>query len=71
MTVEGTPAEDRERWTRMNGELAASVPGGRHIVLADTSHAVNQEQPHAIAEAINSMIDLLRPAAQPPATPDL
>lgn len=59
-TVAGTPAEDRQRWTRMNGELAASVRGGRHVVLADTSHAVNQEQPHAIAEAINSMIDLLR-----------
>jgi hypothetical protein len=29
-------------------------------VLADTSHAVNQEQPHAIAEAITGMIDLLR-----------
>jgi len=59
-TVEGTPAEDRERWTRLNGELAATVPDSRHVVLADTSHAVNQEQPHAIAEAITGMIDLLR-----------
>jgi pimeloyl-ACP methyl ester carboxylesterase len=59
-TVTGTPPEDRERWTRLNGELAASVPRGRHVVLADTSHAVNQEQPHAIAESIIAMIDQLR-----------
>lgn len=59
-TVTGTPADYRERFTRLHAQLAASVPGGRHVVLADTSHAVNQEEPHAIAEAINSVIDLLR-----------
>src|SRR6266542_4009386 len=39
---------------------AAEVPGGRHIVLADTDHAINQVRPGQIADAINSVIDDFR-----------
>ncbi len=55
-TDSSTPMSFRQQWTEMQAELAAAVPGGQHIVLADTSHAINQEQPRAIADAILSVL---------------
>jgi pimeloyl-ACP methyl ester carboxylesterase len=52
----GTPDDQRRKWTSLHAELAAAVRQGRHIVLADTDHTVNQERPAEIAEAINSII---------------
>ncbi len=56
----GMPADQREMWTGRQAALAAEVPGGRHIVLADTDHAINQVRPGQIADAINSVIDDFR-----------
>jgi pimeloyl-ACP methyl ester carboxylesterase len=44
-------------WTRYHAGLAASVPRGKHIVLPDTSHAINQERPEVIVDAINNVIE--------------
>ena len=52
----GRPQHERDIWTGYHAALAASVPGGKHIVLADTSHAINQEQPEEIAETITRII---------------
>jgi pimeloyl-ACP methyl ester carboxylesterase len=52
----GTPGDQREKWTSLHADLAEAVPGGRHIVLADTDHAINQERPAEIAEAILRVI---------------
>jgi pimeloyl-ACP methyl ester carboxylesterase len=35
--------------------LIASLPAGQHVVLADTTHAMNQERPAELAEAIISL----------------
>ena len=61
----GSPTtEQRELYTSYHAALAASVPRGRHIVLADTSHAINQERPGEIAEAIKEVVGLsVMPAA--------
>ncbi len=56
----GRPAPEREMWTGCHADLAASIPGGKHIILADTSHAINQERPAEIAEAINHIIEDVR-----------
>jgi hypothetical protein len=47
-------------WTGCHAQLAASVPGARHIVLADTNHAVNQERPAEIAETVIHMTEDIR-----------
>lgn len=47
-----TPREEREDWTRFHADLVASVRDGEHVILADTSHAMNQERPAEIASAI-------------------
>jgi pimeloyl-ACP methyl ester carboxylesterase len=52
----GTTKEFRDRWTGVQANLAASVPGGTHIVLPDTGHAINAERPEAIAAALNQVL---------------
>ncbi len=56
----GRPAAERDMWTGCHAQLAASVPGGQHIVLADTNHAINQERPAEIAESVMHMIEDIR-----------
>jgi len=55
-----TPKAERETWTGFHADLAASVPSGEHVILADTSHAMNQERPTEIAAAINRVLDMSR-----------
>ena len=52
-----TPREEREALTAFHADLAASVPNGEHVVLAVTDHAMNQERPAEIAEAIIRLIE--------------
>ncbi len=53
--TEGAREDHRKAWTKLHAELAASVPRGRHIILADTDHAVNEARPEAVADAIESV----------------
>jgi|KBSMisStandDraft_5_1062788.scaffolds.fasta_scaffold276177_2 pimeloyl-ACP methyl ester carboxylesterase len=52
----GQPQPERERYTASHASLIASLPSGRHVVLADTTHAMNQERPAELAEAIISLL---------------
>jgi len=52
----GQPQPERERYTASHAALIASLPAGQHVVLADTTHAMNQERPAEIAEAIISLL---------------
>jgi len=56
----GRPEEERRVWTSYHEALAASIPRGKHVVLADTSHAINQERAPEIAGAIKSVINDIR-----------
>jgi pimeloyl-ACP methyl ester carboxylesterase len=53
----GQPQPDRDRYTAAHAALIASLPAGQHVVLADTTHAMNQERPAEVAEAIISLLD--------------
>ena len=53
----GQPQPDRDRYTAFHAALIASLPAGRHVVLAGTTHAMNQERPTELAEAIISLLD--------------
>ena len=52
----GQPPPERERYTAFHAALIASLPAGQHVVLADTTHAMNQERPAELAEAIISLL---------------
>src|ERR1035438_961105 len=54
----GTPAHQREKWTSIHADLVTTVPRGRHIVLAETDHAINQERPDEISRAINQLVSI-------------
>jgi pimeloyl-ACP methyl ester carboxylesterase len=55
----GQPQPERDAYTSFHASLAASVPRGHHIVLNDTSHAVNQERPAEVIEAVLRVIEEL------------
>jgi pimeloyl-ACP methyl ester carboxylesterase len=52
----GRSEEERRVWTSYHEALVADNPRGKHIVLAETSHAINQERAGDISEAIKSVI---------------
>jgi len=54
----GQPQPDRERYTAYHAALIESLPAGQHVVLPDTTHAMNQERPTELAEAIISLLGL-------------
>lgn len=53
----GQPQPERERYTAYHAALIASLPAGQHAVLANTTHAMNQERPAELAEAIISLLE--------------
>ena len=48
----GFPRRFRARWTRLQAELAAAAPQGRHIVVDGTGHNIPRDRPDAVADAI-------------------
>jgi pimeloyl-ACP methyl ester carboxylesterase len=58
----GTAPEIRQKWTGVHADLVASVPRGTHIVLQDTGHAINEERPDAIVDAVIRVLDQVAPA---------
>lgn len=55
----GAREDHRKAWTTLHAELAASMPRGRHVIVADTDHAINQVRPDAVIEAIESISGLV------------
>jgi pimeloyl-ACP methyl ester carboxylesterase len=56
----GMPEDQRQTFTQLHAALAAAVPRGTHVVLADTGHLIPQERPERVAEAINDIIEDIR-----------
>ena len=65
----GAREDHRQAWTKLRAELAASVPRGRHVILVGTDHAVNQVRPGPIAEAIESIREIIQGELKPRASP--
>ncbi len=56
----GMPDGQRERFTNLHADLAATTPRGTHVVLADTGHSIPKERPERVAEAINLAVENIR-----------
>jgi pimeloyl-ACP methyl ester carboxylesterase len=52
----GQPKPERERYTAYHAALIESLPAAQHVVLPETTHAMNQERPAEVAEAIISLL---------------
>jgi pimeloyl-ACP methyl ester carboxylesterase len=51
-------ARDREQiWQQLQDELALLVPNAKHLVVRDSGHAIQEEQPGAVIDAIRQVVE--------------
>jgi pimeloyl-ACP methyl ester carboxylesterase len=48
----GLPRRFRANWTRLQTELAAAAPQGRHVIVEGTGHNIPRNRPDVVAAAI-------------------
>ena len=46
------PRKFRAHWTRLQAELAAAAPQGRHAVVDGTGHQIPMDRPDVVADTI-------------------
>lgn len=51
----------QEIWLELQAELAALSTNSRHIIVKDSSHAIQLDQPEVVIQAILDMLELARP----------
>ena len=51
------PAEVRKVWIQKHEEWIAKVPGGKHIVVENSGHFMQAEQPQVVIDAIKQVVD--------------
>jgi pimeloyl-ACP methyl ester carboxylesterase len=52
----GLPRRFRANWTRLQAELAAAAPQGRHVVVDGTGHNIPRNRPGVVAAAILEVV---------------
>jgi len=52
----GLPRRFRANWTRLQSELAAAAPQGRHVVVDGTGHNIPRNRPGVVARAILDVV---------------
>jgi pimeloyl-ACP methyl ester carboxylesterase len=53
---QGFPRQVREHWTALQANLVAMASQGKHIVVANTDHAIPQQRPDLVVDAINEIV---------------
>jgi len=56
----GFPRRFRANWTRLQTELAAAAPRGRHVIVDGTGHDIPGNRPDVVAGAILEIVALAR-----------
>ena len=54
------PAAVRKVWVQMHEDWIAKVPGGKHIVVENSGHFIQGEQPQVVIDAIKQVVDQRR-----------
>ena len=54
------PAGVRKVWAEKHEEWIAKVPGGKHIVVENSGHFIQAEQPQVVIDQIKQAIDQAR-----------
>jgi pimeloyl-ACP methyl ester carboxylesterase len=52
----GLPRRFRANWTRLQTELAAAAPQGRHVIVEGTGHNIPKNRPDVVADAILEIV---------------
>jgi len=56
-------------WAAGQAELAALVPGARHVVATESGHGIQQDQPELVIEAVRQVVEAVREPATWDVTP--
>jgi pimeloyl-ACP methyl ester carboxylesterase len=60
----GWPADAEENlWRQLQDEIAALVPGSRHIVAEESDHDIQHQQPELVLAEIHTVVDAVRSGA--------
>jgi pimeloyl-ACP methyl ester carboxylesterase len=51
------PAAVRKVWSQMHEDWIAKVPGGKHVVVENSGHFIQGEQPQLVIDAIKQVVD--------------
>jgi pimeloyl-ACP methyl ester carboxylesterase len=56
----GFPRRFRTHWTRLQADLAAAAPRGRHIIVDGLGHQIHRDRPDVVADTILQVITQVR-----------
>jgi pimeloyl-ACP methyl ester carboxylesterase len=65
----GLPPRLRRHWTTLQAGVAAAAGQGRHIVVADASHAIHHDRPDLVAAIVLDVVEQARRARGDPEAP--
>lgn len=51
---------DERLWQTLQDELAALVPGSKHIVAKQSGHVIQQDQPELVVKAVRDVVEAVR-----------
>lgn len=54
------PATVRKVWSQMHEDWVAKVPGAKHVVVENSGHSIQVEQPQVVIDAIRQVVDQAR-----------
>jgi pimeloyl-ACP methyl ester carboxylesterase len=54
------PATVRRVWSQMHEDWITKVPGGKHIVVENSGHFIQAEQPQVVIDAIREVVEQVR-----------
>jgi pimeloyl-ACP methyl ester carboxylesterase len=55
--TKGLPKSMRSRWTKLQASLTETVTDGEHIIAENTGHAIHQERPEQITNAVLDVVE--------------
>jgi hypothetical protein len=58
--TKGLPKGIRGQWTKRQASLIETLARGEHIIAADTGHAIHQERPEQVTDAVLRVVDHLQ-----------
>jgi pimeloyl-ACP methyl ester carboxylesterase len=58
--TKGLPKDMRKQWTSLQAGLTETATRGQHIIAEDTGHAIHQERPEQVANAVIDVVERIR-----------
>lgn len=60
MSIDFDAAEIQQAWLALQAKLVALSTNGEQIIVKDSSHTMQLDQPEAVIEAIRKLVEMVR-----------